>query len=211
MSIIAYIKHLAERFRYESGSQILLDTLDRLGVSIHPFYLFEESLPSGGPPPVVPGFGNVEIRPLGARDMAAVAAVPWRGLDEDFFLQRLERGNGCLGLFDRGRLAAFTWYDRRACDYDGWRFPLCDGEAYLFDSFTLTPWRGKGLAPYLRYRVYEVLADRGCTRFYSVSVRTNRSALRFKQKLGGRVVGKGWLVKVFRRWQFGSRPPGRRP
>jgi GNAT superfamily N-acetyltransferase len=188
---------------------LLLDGLARLGLAFQPFYLFEEGLPAGGPPPAAPGLGDAEVRLLGPGDMRDVAAVPWRGLSEALFLERLERGTGCLGLYAGGRLAAFSWFDLQACDYEGWRFPLREGEAYLFDAFTLQPWRGRGAAPYLRHRVYQLLAARGCTRFYSVSIRTNRAAIRFKQKLGGRIVGSGWRVTLFGRWRFGSHPPER--
>jgi len=114
-------------------------------------------------------------------------------------------------MFDGGRLAAFTWYDLGECNYEGWRFPLHDDEAYLFDAFTLAPWRGRGVAPYLRHRVYQLLSGWGRSRFYSVSIRTNKAAIRFKEKLGGRVVGKGWVLVLFGRWRFGSRPPDRHP
>lgn len=210
MALGHYLRHVYRRFRREPLSQLLLDALSRSGISIQPFYLFEERMPESGRPTAV-GLRDAVVRSLGPADMADVAAVPWRGLDEAFFRARLERGNGCLGLYDGDRLAAFSWFDLNECNYEGWRFPLRPGEAYLFDAFTLPAWRGRGLAPYIRYRVYEVLAARGCTRFLSVSIRTNRAAIRFKEKLGGRIVGNGWRVTLFGRWRFGSRPPERAP
>lgn len=207
MSIAGYTRHLMQRLRREPLAQLLLDALARLGVTIQPFYLFEETPPPGDPPAVDPALRDAEIRPLGSEDMRVVAAVPWRRLDAAHFLQRLQRGNGCLGLFDGAELAAFTWYDTQECNYEGWRFPLADDAAYLFDAFTLMPRRGKGLAPFLRHRVYRILAAQGRTRFYSVSIRTNRAAIRFKEKLGGRIVASGWRVELFGRWRFGSRPP----
>ncbi len=209
MAIGTYLRHVWERFRHEPPAQLLLDGLGRLGVSIQPFYLFEETLPADGPPVVDAALRPAVVRQLGPDDMRAVAAVPWRGLSEAFFLARLRQGNGCLGLFDQGRLAAFTWYDTKECNYQGWIFPLRQDEAYLFDAFTLAPWRGKGVAPHLRHRVYQILAEQGRTKFYSVSIRTNQAAIRFKQKLGASRVARGWVVELFGRWRFGSRPPGR--
>ena len=209
MAIGTYLRHVWERFRHEPPAQLLLDGLGRLGVSIQPFYLFEEALPVDGPPVVDSALRSAVVRQLGPDDMQGVALVPWRDVTEEFFLARLRKGNGCLGMFDGGRLAAFTWYDPKECNYEGWRFPLHEDEAYLFDSFTLAPWRGKGAAPYLRHRVYQILAEDGRTRFYSVSIRTNKAAIRFKEKLGAIIVGRGWVVELFGRWRFGSRPPGR--
>jgi GNAT superfamily N-acetyltransferase len=209
MAIGTYLRHVWERFRHEPPAQLLLDGLGRLGVSIQPFYLFEETLPADGPPVVDEALRSAVVRQLGPDDMQGVALVPWRGLTEEFFLARLRKGDGCLGMFDGGRLAAFTWYDPKECNYEGWRFPLQEDEAYLFDSFTLAPWRGKGAAPYLRHRVYQILAEDGRTRFYSLSIRTNKAAIGFKEKLGASIVGRGWVVELFGRWRFGSRPPER--
>jgi GNAT superfamily N-acetyltransferase len=209
MSTASYLRHLLQRFRREPTRQLLLDGLGRLGVSVQPFYVFEETLSPDAAPRTPPDLRDADVRQLEPGDMQAVAAVPWRNLDEAFFLQRFESGNGCLGLFVGGELAAFSWYDLKECNYEGWRFPLNDDEAYLFDAFTLAPWRGKGVAPFLRHRVYEVLAAQGRRRFYSVSLKTNRAAIRFKEKLGGRIVDEGWWVGLFGRWGFGSKPPER--
>jgi hypothetical protein len=65
------------------------------------------------------------------------------------------------------------------------------------------------VAPYLLYRVYRILAQAGRTRCFSVSIRTNRPAIRFKQKLGAKLVARGWVVTLLGRWRFGSRPPER--
>jgi len=211
MEVRTYAKHIIRRLRREPLPQLLLDGLGRLGISFQPFYIFEESLPPGDPPPLDPSLRKAEVRVLGPADMPAVAAVPWRGLPEEHFREKLERGNGCLGMFDGERLAAFTWYDLGECNYEGWQFPLLDDEAYLFDAFTLAPWRGRGVAPFLRFRLYRLLAGQGRNRYYSVSIRTNRGAVRFKEKLGGRIVGKGWVLCLFGRWRFGSKPAAYRP
>jgi GNAT superfamily N-acetyltransferase len=209
LSIGSYIRYLAGRFRREPATQLLFDGLGRLGVAIQPFYLFEESVPAGEPPAVDPELRTAVVRQLGPEDAPSLASVPWRRLPEEFFAARFRQGNGCIGMFDRGQLAAFTWYDSRECNFEGWRFPLREDEAYLFDAFTLTPWRGKGVAPLLRYRVYQMLAKQGRTKLFSVSIRTNRAALRFKEKLGAKIVGRGWVVELFGRWRLGSKPPER--
>ena len=205
----SYLADVLERMRREPPAQWLLAGLRRLGLSIQPFYLFEEALPTGEPPAVDSPLQSAVVRQLGLEDMTSVAEIARRGLPAEFFLARLHSGNGCLGLFVGGQLAAFSWYDLRDCNYEGWRFALHEDEAYLFDAFTLAPWRGKGVAPYLRYRVYQTLAHAGRTKCYSVTIRTNGPAIRFKQKLGAKRVARGRIVTLFNRWRFGSRPPER--
>jgi GNAT superfamily N-acetyltransferase len=209
MSIGGNLAHVLERLRREPLAQLLLDGLGRFGLSIQPFYLFEESMPPGGPPAVDSPLSSAVVRPLGPADMESVSSIARSGLTAEFFQARLRNGNGCLGMFDGGQLIAFSWYDLQECNHEGWRFPLREDEAYLFDAFTLAHWRGRGVAPYLRYRVYRILAQAGRTRCFSVSIRTNRPAIRFKQKLGAKLVARGWVVTLLGRWRFGSRPPER--
>ncbi len=205
---MSYLKHVLDRIRHEPLAQVLLDGLHRFGITIQPFYLFEEGFFSHEPPAPGEDLRPFEVRVLAAGDMQAVAAVPYRGLSEAFFLDRLERGQGCLGIFAGDELAAFIWYDLEECNYEGWRFALGEHEAYLFDAFTLAPFRGRGVAPFLRYRLYQLLSEAGRTRFYSVSARANAAALRFKQKLGAKILARGLLVELLGRWRFTSSPPG---
>lgn len=74
-------------------------------------------------------------------------------------------------------------------------------------TVALVPWRGKDVAPYLRHRVYQLLAEQGRMRFCSVSIRTNKAAIRFKEKLGVRMMARGWVIELFGPWRLGSRAP----
>jgi hypothetical protein len=65
MSIGSYVRHLVRRVRREPPAQLFIDALGRLGVSIQPFYLFEESMPAGEPPAVGPELRSAVVRPLG--------------------------------------------------------------------------------------------------------------------------------------------------
>ncbi|MEJ2162824.1 MAG: hypothetical protein P8X60_05745, partial [Robiginitalea sp.] len=67
--------------------------------------------------------------------------------------------------------------------YRGKEFKLNSNEAYLENMYTFEAFRGKNLAPYLRYQCYNLLAAEGKTQCYSISNYFNNSSLRFKQKL----------------------------
>ena len=104
---------------------------------------------------------------------------------------------------------AFTWCNLTQCLSEGYSFPLNDEEAYLFDAYTASDLRGQGLAPALRYRLYEELARLGRTKLYSISERFNTPAIRFKLKLGAKLLKSDWYVTLFKKWHFGRR--GQRP
>ena len=62
MQAPSYAKHIVQRFRQEPLSQLMLDGLGRLGLSVQPFYLFEEPLPTAEPPAVDPSLLVAEVR-----------------------------------------------------------------------------------------------------------------------------------------------------
>jgi hypothetical protein len=66
------------------------------------------------------------------------------------------------------------------------KFKLNTNEAYLLNMFTITNFRGKNLAPYLRYACYRHLEKRLITTKYSVNNYFNKSAINFKKKLNSK-------------------------
>ena len=75
----------------------------------------------------------------------------------------------------------------------------------LFDAYTLDSFRGKGIAPYIRYQLYKELEKTGRMTLYSISERFNLSSIRFKKKLNARLVGQGLCVVLFKKWRFSTR------
>ncbi len=115
-------------------------------------------------------------------------------------LARLDQGDLCLAVEDGNQIVAFTWCNLTWCDFSGYRFRLADDEAYLYDAHTAAAYRGMGVAPFIRYRLYEELARVGRLRLYSFTERFNRAAIRFKQKLNSRIVDSGLYIQLFGRW-----------
>jgi hypothetical protein len=64
--------------------------------------------------------------------------------------------------------------------------------------------RGKNLAPYLRYKSYEILKELGRDKIYSASDSFNSPAIRFKEKLNAKKLKLILFVKIFNRiqWSF---------
>jgi hypothetical protein len=114
--------------------------------------------------------------------------------------RRLEKGKLCFGAKYRGELAAFTWFELDLLDAGRYCRPLARDEAYLFDAYTPIPYRGKGIAPHIRYLGYKELEKLGRTRLYSISLYFNTPAVNFKRKLGARFLELRLLVRVFRKW-----------
>ena len=85
---------------------------------------------------------------------------------------------------------------------DGYKFPLKDNEAYLFDAYTLMHFRGKGLAPYIRYQCYKELAKSDRHKLFSISNYFNTPSIKFKNKLNAKFLELRLSVELFRKWSF---------
>jgi len=202
---MSYLSYLWDKVRYDPPPRIFIDGLDKLGIQIKLFYLMQEGLSVSAIRPQQDTLGGYEVGFLGMEDMSEVARFPYRPVRYEELQRRLKDGRLCLGAKRDGQLAAFTWCNLTLLDFQGLRFPLRDDEAYLFDAYTASHLRGQGLAPALRYYLYEELARMGRTKLYSITDRFNRAALRFKLKLGGQVLKSCWHVSLLKRYDFGPR------
>jgi GNAT superfamily N-acetyltransferase len=190
--------------------RVSIDTVSKLGLRIEPFHLYLEGLGRCQPPSLPRGLEQASISFLTPEDMAEVASLPGRQSSPAQLQDRLRAGRLCLGVKHHGKIVAFTWCSLSECHIEKRHlFDLEPGEASLFDAYTAAEYRGQQLAPWIRYRCYEELAKLGRTRCYSVTIAFNTPAIRFKQKLGAEVSGRGVYVDLLARHQFHL--GGRRP
>lgn len=199
-----YTKYIRMKIRHNPFPRVVLDGLTKLGIKIYPYHVFLEGLFDGVQHPLKVRQDEYELGFLGPQDMKVIASIPFREISHEELLTRLRERKMCFGVKQRGRLAAFTWCDVEECNFKGLRFQLNDDEAYLFDAHTMDSFRGKGIAPYLRYQLYKKLAKLGRYKLYSISLRFNAPSLRFKEKLNAKLIGSGLFIELFHGWHFSS-------
>ena len=139
-------------------------------------------------------FGPKEIK-------AIVESKAWKRSEEEL-LSRLKGGKECFGAKYQGEIVAFMWIDFKESICKWNRFLLKDNEAYLFDMYTMKPFRGKGIAPYLRYRSYKILKDLGRDKLYSYSDLFNSPAINFKKKLNAKVLKLGLYIELYKKYHW---------
>ena len=202
-----YLKHIWAKFKYNPFAKVVLDGLSKMGIRISPYYIVLEGLFDRSLPDFERGFEEYEIGFLGTEDMGEIAAIPGpdRPFSEKDLLRRLKQGKKCLGIKYRGQIVAFTWLDLAEFSYRFYRFSLKEDEAYLFDAYTLMSFRGKGIAPYVRYQCYKELAKLGRNKLYSISECFHSSSIRFKMKLNAKLLELGIYIELFNKWYFNSR------
>jgi hypothetical protein len=199
-----YWKNIWLKLRYSSIARVIFDAIARLGIRIAPYYLFREGLFNGAIPELERCSEEYTLGFLGPGDMKCIADLPERKYPEEKLHARLQEGNKCFGIKYHGSLAAFTWCNFRTCTLTYGNISarnLQEDEVYLFDSYTVIAYRGKGIAPYIRYQLYKELARVGRHRLYSISDAFNKPAIKFKKKLNARFIELRLFVSLFKRWR----------
>ncbi len=153
-----------------------------------PFYLMKECLDNQNNIDVKPklSFDSWELVFLGPPDMEKVSKTPGVREDKYELQKRLDEGCLCLGLKNGSIIIAHMWCNLSKCDSKLLTFSLNQNEAYLTDARTIEEYRGKNIAPFLRYQFYKHLKALGRTELYSITEYFNKPAMKFKEKLGAR-------------------------
>ena len=176
--------------------------LARVGVRITPYYWYREGFYVEALPPLE-GETDYSFGFLDAADLRALAANDPAAFPEDRLAELLERlrgGRQCFGAMFRDQIIAMTSIDLDRATYLGRSIPLAAHEVYLGDMFTRQEFRGRNIAPHLRQRACRELQAVGKTSFYSFSEAFNPAAVRFKEKLGAKVLWLGLHVEIFGRY-----------
>lgn len=198
--VFRYVKYLKYRIGYDSVPMFILDIIGKFGIHVQPFYVIQEGLDESMEEEFAGRFPDFGFRYLNGEDMEHIASLVERRVPLQQLVSQLDEGRRCLGCLEGDDLVAFTWFNLDNCTYPGYRFKLAGNEAYLFDAYTLAKYRGRGIAPYVRYRLYQDLEKLGRTVLYSVSEQYNKPAVRLKMKLKATITNRGIHVVLFNRW-----------
>lgn len=190
VTCMTVFQKLRDKIRYGTFPYYLQGRLTSLGLTICPYYLEIESL--------LPAADlGVSIQPrLSPRstsfkteqEIYAIYEHPERDASNQKYKipARISDGCLCFGVNSQEETVAFTWCDLKQCNHAPLKFLLQEHEAYLFDMYTFKEYRGRNIAPYIRYQLYQALTERGQTTYYSVTDALNTPSVRFKRKLGAK-------------------------
>jgi GNAT superfamily N-acetyltransferase len=196
------IQYIRSKFRYDTFMQILLDAFKMLKIRINPYHIFLEGLkltPSGLE---IRKPEDIEFSFLQKENMPMILDFPDRNESLKTLNQRLDHGDICIAAWYKGKIIAFSWANLSEISFRPYNMPLSGNEAYLYDAYTAPEFRGKRIADVLRYHLYTGLAEQGRHVLFSVSQRYNPPAIRFKTKLGAKIVDSGFSITFFGRWEF---------
>ena len=179
-------------------TNILLGKLADIGIRIQPYFLVKEQLFENLGKQFETGFEGFEAGFLKPEDMCSLSTNPNLGL----YLKRLEEGKKCFGVKYNSEIVALMWVDLKECTFEGNRFALKQDWAYLNNAWALEHFKGRSIAPYMRYQCYKALNQLGRNKYYSITEYFNKSAAKFKNKLGAKNIKLCVYINFFGKYQW---------
>jgi len=191
------LKKIRLKIRYGLTLQVIRNQLFKIGIEFSPYYLFQEGINVTEIPEITGMDTDYSSELLKPEDMKTIGAINYAGFSEDKLLALLKTGELCLGIKHNNEIAAFMWVNFTELKYKSTTIHLKEDEAYLWFMYTRESYRGKNLAPFLRYKSYEMLKEMGRDKLYSISDYFNSPAVAFKKKLNAKKLKLILFVQFF--------------
>ena len=174
------------RSRAKNGLLLLTfqNMLMRLGIDIDPFVVTQEKIDYCKKPNLKENADLYSFRTLSAKEIENHYLLI--GMDPCALGALLTSNHIAFGLFYKDQLAAYMMARFQNYEFKSKGFSLEEDEVYMCGAYTYDDFRGKGLAPYLRFKCYEVLSEQGFSKFLSITQYFNRSSLKYKAKLNAK-------------------------
>ncbi|NNL15088.1 MAG: hypothetical protein HKO81_00420 [Flavobacteriaceae bacterium] len=177
--------------------------LVRIGINVLPYYWVQEEYTPCNEPPIICNPEDFKVKYLTKEEVGLIASkVPKRLGNE--LIKGFKNGQLCVGLKNNNTIAAYTFIELNDFTYNKRLFKLKDNEAYLLNMWTFHEYRGKNLAPYLRYKSYQLLREKGKDVKYSITNYFNKSSIKFKRKLNSKHLTLYLSIVLFKKihWNF---------
>jgi hypothetical protein len=157
------------------------------------------------PQPLNPSF-------LSAGALQAYAEDPATEISRQFLANALGSGDECYAICDGAKLAAYGWYSTRPTPIGlpDLLLHFAPGYVYMYKGFTDSRYRGKRLHAIGMTRALEHYLGKGYGGIVSYVESDNFDSLKSCFRMGYRVFGSVFLIRVFGRY-FAFATPGCKP
>lgn len=163
----------------------LRNRLALIGFDIKPYYWVQEEITECKEPKIKGDSSDFLVRYLNADEVKLIANSVPKNLGKGF-MEGINNNQLCIGLEHKNEITALMFIELNDFDFNKRAFQLKSNEAYLLNMWTFHSFRGRNLAPYLRYQSYQLLKEQGRDVKYSVTEYFNKSSIKFKQKLNSK-------------------------
>lgn len=177
--------------------------LAQIGIDIKPYYWVQEEVYPCEEPQIKGDVSKYIVRYLNREEIKKMSTNLPKTLAQDL-IKGHENGQLCVALEYENEIAAFTFVELKNFIFNRKVFTLKDNEAYLLNMWTFHSFRGKNLAPYLRFKTYQLLKEQGRTVKFSITEYFNKSSIKFKKKLNSKNLMFIMSIVLFKKvyWNF---------
>ena len=101
------------------------------------------------PGSVRPHEPSIEVDPIRVKKGDPAGEQLAKALDPNLVHRRLDRGEICFAAVHEGNIVSYCWMAQGKIGIEEINLAVSTlpDEVYLYDAFTLAPWRGKGIYP----------------------------------------------------------------
>ncbi|WP_299555643.1 hypothetical protein [Seonamhaeicola sp.] len=163
----------------------LRNRLANIGIDIKPYYWVVEEYEKCEEPLIKDDASKYSLRYISIDEIKELYKDKPKDEVEEV-VEGMKKGYLCAGLECKNEIVVHMYIALTDFNFKGRVFKLKSNEAYLFNIWTSHLHRGKNLAPYLRYQVYQLLREQGRNVKYSVTEYFNKSSIKFKKKLNSK-------------------------
>lgn len=195
------LKKISDKISYNLVLQVIKNRLTAIGFEFTASILFQDKINTIKLLDYEANMPDYKVEFLDASDMKIIGSNI-RGYSHEDFLNSLKNGKKCIGVKHRGEILAFVWYDFNECNFQPAWFKLKKNEAYSYRLHTMEPYRGRNIAPYLKYQSYKILEKIGKDTFYSISEYVNSSSLKYRKKLNSKKLKLILFIRLFKKYQW---------
>jgi hypothetical protein len=198
-----FARKIKQRYRDGLILNSIYDSLKQKIFEVNLFYLFqEETFSETDLLEIQPKIEPVEVEHLKPSDMKHLAVKAERDYSEDKMVKMLSADGKCMGIKYKDEVVSYGWYNLKNCNNNPFSFSydLKESEAYAYGIRTLSAFKGKALAPYLRNHMHKHLAQIGRTKLYSLLLFSNIPSIKFHRKLNAKPLKLFMNVKYLRKY-----------
>ncbi len=176
------------------------NTFAKIGLDFMPYY-WELGSINIEPPQIRDDNSKYELSVFGVKEITYIKNNVI-GIDHKDLMSDLNNGSTCLGIKYNGEIAIYSFIKHQTFLFRDREFIINPTESYVHNTYTFENYRGRNLAPYLRYQSYQYFKDKGITKYYSISEYFNKPTLRYKRKLNVKPLKLYLSVILFKKWSF---------
>ncbi len=174
----------------------LRNRLARIGINIMPYYWVKEEVHNCEEPKIKGNVADYKLRNLNLEELTLIC----KDIDNfimDDLIDDFKNCDLCIGLENNKEIAAYMFIGLNGFDFKYRKIEILENEAYLFNMWTFHSFRGRNLAPYLRFKSYELLNEMGRDTKYSITEYFNKSSIKFKNKLNSKHLQLYLYIELF--------------